>query len=349
LQQASVHSKTILRGTVDKYDMKYLQRAISLARLGLANTSPNPHVGAVIVSPDGRIIGEGFHRRCGMAHAEVNAVVSVAEKDRHLLKHSTLYVTLEPCSHYGKTPPCAKMIIDEGIPNVVIGVGDPNPKVNGKGIEMLREAGVNVTVADGIMAERCRELDPRFMSRFSLGRPYITLKWAQSNDGYMASRDGAPVKFSTSVTSALVHKLRAENDVILTSIVTVISDNPLMDTRLWSAGRNPLRAVMSQDKSIPAGARILKDGNYAVFAGSVENAVSELGSRGYNSILVESGPTLLKEFISKGLFDEIRMETASFALGEKGGKPAPALPSGITLVSSDKIDGNSIATYRRAL
>ena len=164
-------------------DRVYMARALQLARAGRGHVSPNPMVGAVIVSADGRIIGEGWHRRFGQGHAEVNAVASVAEADRPLLHSATIYVTLEPCSHYGKTPPCAKLLIDCGIGRVVIASGDPNPKVSGRGVAMLREAGIEV--AEGLMADEARALNRPFMTAHTLRRPFVTLKWAQSADGFM--------------------------------------------------------------------------------------------------------------------------------------------------------------------
>ena len=326
--------------------MDYLKRAHSLARLGLTNTSPNPHVGAVVVAPDGRVIGEGYHRKCGEAHAEVNAIASVAPEDRHLLDRSTIYVTLEPCSHYGKTPPCSKLIIDTHIPHVVVGVGDPNPKVNGRGINMLREAGVDVELAGGIRYVMCKNADPKFMSRFINHRPYITLKWAQSADGYMAQGDGCPVALSTPLTSTLVHKLRAEHDVILTSAATVAADNPRMDSRLWKAGENPVKVIVDRSGKMPSDAVILKEGETIVLNCDISEAVDEIYARGYNSILVEAGPALLSEFIRKGLYDAIRIETASgITLGENGAKKAPVLPKDVFRSKVREYDGNLIEFY----
>lgn len=324
--------------------MKYLDRAIELARLGLSNTAPNPHVGAVIVASDGRIIGEGFHRCCGKGHAEVNAVASVATSDEHLLKDSTIYVTLEPCSHFGKTPPCAKLIIDKGISKVVVGTGDPNPKVNGKGIEMMRKAGVNVVLAEGDSEEKCRKLDPKFMSRFVKKRPYITLKWAQSADGFMASSDGKPVRFSTPLTSTLVHKLRSENDVILTSTATVASDDPMLDCRLWKAGKDPVKVVVGKSK-IDSASKILNKGETLFFDKPLPEVIESLGNMGFNSVLVECGPMMLGEFIRLGLFDVIRVEMSPVMLKENGGKTAPAIPSGLSLVDRLEVDGNTVSVY----
>ena len=186
---------------------KYMRRCIQLAKNGLCNVSPNPMVGAVIVC-EGQIIGEGYHIRCGEAHAEVNAIRSV--KDPSLLKHSTIYVSLEPCSHHGKTPPCADLIIEKQIPRIVIGCQDPFSKVAGKGIQKLRDAGCEVIV--GVLETECRELIRKFITFHTLHRPYIVLKWAESADGFidLERTEGQPVILSTPLTSMLVHKKRAD-------------------------------------------------------------------------------------------------------------------------------------------
>ena len=191
---------------------KYMQRCIELAGNGLCNVSPNPMVGAVIVC-DGKIIGEGYHIRCGEAHAEVNAIRSV--KDESLLERSTIYVSLEPCSHYGKTPPCADLIIEKKIPRIVIGCQDPFSKVAGRGIQKLRDAGREVIV--GVLEAECRQLICKFITFHTFHRPYITLKWAESQDGFidLNRTAGNPVKLSTPLTSMIVHKKRSESDAIM--------------------------------------------------------------------------------------------------------------------------------------
>ena len=254
----------------------YMQRALQLAANGAGSASPNPMVGAVIVAPDGRVIGEGWHRRCGEGHAEVNAVASVTAADRSLLTQSTMYVTLEPCSHYGKTPPCAELILRTGIPRVVVATGDPNPKVSGRGIAMLREAGVEVEV--GLLGEEARALNRRFFLSQTLRRPWITLKWARSADGFMdhrripahpvpcrfstASQSSVelseqrsrlincrsfaaplpPCRFSTPLTSALTMQLRSLHDGILTTAATVLADDCTLTLRNWPG--NPPRPII---------------------------------------------------------------------------------------------------------
>lgn len=239
-------------------DEKYMRRALELARHGELDASPNPMVGAVIVDTSGRIIGEGWHSRCGEGHAEVNAVASV--KDRDLLKDATMYVTLEPCSHYGKTPPCADMIVENGIPRVVIGTLDPFAKVAGRGVAKLLDAGVEVMT--GMLEKECRELNRKFMTAHSLQRPYITLKWAQSADGFI---DG---HISTPLNSMLVHKLRATHDAILIGSGTALADNPTLTTRFY-AGKSPVKVVLDRRKRLPADLRLFSDGDVIVIDGEM--------------------------------------------------------------------------------
>lgn len=228
-------------------DEKYISRCIQLARNGLCTTAPNPMVGAVIVHND-KIIGEGYHIRCGEGHAEVNAIASV--KDESLLKESTIYVSLEPCSHYGKTPPCADLIIRKGIRRVVVGCIDPFSLVAGRGIQKLKDAGIDVTV--GVLEKECRELIKRFVTFNTRQRPYITLKWAQSADGFIdvCRTDGHPEVLSTPISSMYVHKQRAEHQAILIGRRTALLDNPSLTTRLWY-GKNPVRLVIDRDLTLP--------------------------------------------------------------------------------------------------
>jgi diaminohydroxyphosphoribosylaminopyrimidine deaminase/5-amino-6-(5-phosphoribosylamino)uracil reductase len=255
-------------------------RCIQLARNGEQGAAPNPMVGAVIVC-DGRIIGEGYHIRCGGPHAEVNAIRSVREPE--LLSRSTIYVSLEPCAHYGKTPPCADLIVEKRIPRVVVGCQDPFAKVNGLGIRKLRDAGIDVTV--GVLEEECRRLNRRFITFHSLHRPFIMLKWAQSADGYIdVERDGGtPVKLSSPLSSMLVHKRRSEVKAIMVGTRTALLDNPSLTVRCW-AGQSPLRVVVDRRGVIPADSH-LKDGSVptlvyteAVTDGGCSAAVTGAGS-----------------------------------------------------------------------
>ncbi len=289
-----------------------MSRCLQLAQCGSKGAPPNPMVGAVVVC-DGRIIGEGYHRKCGEAHAEVNAIASV--KDPELLRRSTIYVSLEPCAHYGKTPPCAQLIIDKQIPRVVVGCRDPFARVDGRGITMLQEAGIDVTV--GVLEDECRWLNRRFITYHTLHRPYITLKWAQSSDGFIdrirTSADEPPVRFSTPATQAFVHKLRAENDAILVGHRTMELDRPGLDVRCWR-GSNPQRVVLGNWEATSA--------DILVYA-TLDEAMRDLGDRQVQSLLVEGGARTLNSFIESGLWDEVRIETAPFALGT--GIPAPKI------------------------
>lgn len=307
------------------YERKYMERALELAAHGRGYTSPNPMVGAVITASDGRIIGEGYHRRCGEGHAEVNAIASVKAADRELLKQSTMYVTLEPCSHYGKTPPCAKLIIDTGIPRVVVGAADPFKEVAGRGIAMLRSAGIEVT--EGVMAEESRSLNARFITAHEQQRPWVTLKWAQSADGFLDSDrpDGIPEKFSTRLTSVIVHRTRSLHDAILAGSGTVLADRPRLDCRLWP-GRNPLPIIADRrrrltDNDITTALKPLILSDYS----TIKELLGNLYSRGITSLLVEGGATILNAFMEEGLWDIAVVETSPKVLRERGRVPAPEL------------------------
>lgn len=304
------------------FDIKYMRRALQLARCGRFDTAPNPMVGAVVVCQD-KIIGEGYHRRHGEAHAEVNAIAAV--KDRSLLTDSTIYVTLEPCSHYGKTPPCARLIIDSGIPRVVVGSLDPNERVSGRGIAMLREAGIEV--ATGILDNECRQLNRRFITAHTLRRPYIALKWAQSIDGFIDSDrpDNAPAaRLSSPLTSALMHRYRAIHEAIMVGTNTLRRDRPALTVRLWD-GRNPRRTEATHD---------------------LPRLLSQLFEQGISSLLVEGGALLLQSFIDAGLYDEIRVETAPLHLHR--GIKAPLLSSPSFQVTTT-LDDRTISYYFRNL
>lgn len=320
-------------------DEKYIARCIQLAKNGLCNAAPNPMVGAVIVHND-TIIGEGYHIRCGEAHAEVNAVRSV--KDESLLKESTIYVSLEPCSHHGKTPPCADLIINKGIPRVVVGCQDPFSLVAGRGIAKLREAGIEVKV--GVLEEECRQLIRRFVTFNTLRRPFITLKWAESADGFidLHRTEGHPYIFSSPLSSMLVHKRRAEHSAILVGRRTALLDNPSLTTRNWF-GKNPVRMVIDKDLALPK--------HLALFDGSVRTLVftqredtsnrpnvehirldfkidilpqimEVLYKEKLQSLMVEGGSILFQSFIDAGCWDEAYIEQSDAHL--KDGVKAPS-------------------------
>lgn len=327
-------------------DSRYMRRALDLARNGYLDASPNPMVGAVIVA-DGRIVGEGFHRRCGGPHAEVNAVNSVA--DPELLGRASIYVTLEPCAHYGKTPPCAKLLIDKKIPRIVIGCADPFAKVSGRGIDMLRQAGREVVV--GVLEQECMELNRRFMRAHSQKRPYILLKWARSADGYIAPLDseGNPCRrtISNAATAMLSHKLRAEYDAIMVGTQTVIVDNPRLDLRHWP-GNVPIPVTIDRRGRIPDTAAMFSNPDSIVFGPDASPklmAETLYADHGITSLIVEGGARMLRSFIDADLFDEIRIETSTEAFG--CGVVAPTPPDHILLAESQTIRGNRLDFYRR--
>lgn len=298
-------------------DQHYIRRCLQLARNGQSNARPNPMVGAVIVSAQGRIIGEGYHVRCGEGHAEVNAFRSVREEDESLLPESTIYVSLEPCAHYGKTPPCAELIIRKGVRRCVVGCVDPFARVKGRGIQMLREAGIEVTV--GVLEQECLDLNRHFMTRHALGRPYIMLKWARTADGFI-DHDGTPVAISTPLTKMLVHKLRSEFDAIAVGRVTEEREHPQLTVREWY-GRSPLKFVINSGFSL---------------SDMPDNILS---------LIVEGGAKTLQWFIDNGLWDEIRIETSPLVVGS--GTSVPAMPTNVELVSREHIDGNTIELWRK--
>ncbi len=308
-------------------DRKYMARCIALARCGAGSVAPNPMVGAVIVH-NGKIIGEGYHRKYGEAHAEVNAIASV--RDESLLREATLYVSLEPCSHYGKTPPCAELIVKKHIPRVVVGCLDPFPEVSGRGVGMLREAGVEVVT--GVMEEEARALNRAFMTFQEKKRPYVCLKWAQSADGFMDRCRTNPaepaVVLSSSETRRAVHHLRSEVAAIMVGTQTALLDNPSLTVRHW-VGDSPVRVVLDRTLRIPTHYHLL-DGSVKTLLFTEKEAVSrenveyvtmdfnrpvlpqvvhELYARGLNSLLVEGGAKLLNSFLEAGLWDCIRIET----------------------------------------
>lgn len=305
-----------------KTDEIYMQRCLQLARNGLQNAKPNPMVGAVIVSKDNRIIGEGYHARCGEGHAEVNAFASVRPEDEHLLGGATIYVSLEPCSHYGKTPPCADLIISKGVKRVVCGCIDPFAKVQGRGIRKIREAGIEVTV--GVLEEECKAINKRFFTFNTLRRPYILLKWCQSANGFI-DNCFQPTMLSTPFTQMLSHKLRAEEDAILVGHTTDKRDHPQLNIRHWS-GKNPKRLVLSHETSI-------------------DEILSKLYETHCLSLIVEGGAKTHQSFLERGLWDELRVETAPLVFAD--GTRAPHLPGNIDLVSQEIYDHNIITTYKK--
>lgn len=310
-------------------DENYMLRCIELAKNGLGSTAPNPSVGAIIVHND-RIIGEGFTSAYGGPHAEVNAINSV--KDKNLLSKSTLYVTLEPCAHYGKTPPCANLIVENKIPKVVIGLKDPHEKVAGKGIEILKNAGCKVV--EGVLEDICKEHHKRFLTFHIQKRPYIILKWAETADGYLApskemrKTNPQPFWITNKYSRQLVHKWRSEEHAILVGTNTVIEDNPKLNTRLWN-GRSPIRVVLDKNRKIPKGFNVFDGAQTTILFTSSKNFNNKnqnidiehikyesksildmsklLFERNIQSVIIEGGSQTIQSFIDENIWDEARI------------------------------------------
>ncbi|WP_411768877.1 bifunctional diaminohydroxyphosphoribosylaminopyrimidine deaminase/5-amino-6-(5-phosphoribosylamino)uracil reductase RibD [Winogradskyella sp. A3E31] len=329
---------------VVKDHLLFMSRALQIANYGLGTTRPNPMVGSVITYKD-KIIGEGYTSPYGGPHAEVNAIHSV--EDKSLLKKAVLYVTLEPCSHYGKTPPCSDLIIEHQIPKVVIGCLDDNPKVSGKGIKKLKAAGIDVTV--GILENQCKAHHKRFFTFHNKKRPYIILKWAESADGFIAPEnrtEKAPVWITNTYSRQLVHKWRTEEQAILVGTNTVLMDNPSLTARDWK-GNNPTRIVLDQNSKVNKSHKVINDEadtlivdrNTIDWSGN-KTIASQISSFLYqkhiNSVIIEGGSKTLQTFIDQGLWDEARVFYGSNTF--KKGTKAPLFSgklSNETRVESD--------------
>ena len=315
-------------------DEKYMLRCLQLAKKGEGSTKTNPMVGSVIVH-NGIIIGEGYHRKIGEPHAEVDAINSVT--DNSLLAQSTMYVSLEPCSHYGKTPPCAAFIVSNGIRRVVVAVRDPDPRVSGRGIQMLRDAGLDVT--EGVLENEAKYLNRIFFTNKRESRPYIILKWAQTRDGFIDTDridNSAPaLKLSNSITQSVVHKLRANTMGIMVGTNTALKDNPTLNTRKWF-GDNPFRIVIDRKGKLPANSNLFNNeaktivftelNNYPViqnvksicinFNDDVNRQVLEyIYKLNIGSVLIEGGNYLITSFVEKGLWDEAFVEISDDKIG----------------------------------
>jgi diaminohydroxyphosphoribosylaminopyrimidine deaminase/5-amino-6-(5-phosphoribosylamino)uracil reductase len=290
----------------------WMQRAFDLALLGSGRVAPNPLVGCVIVKDD-RIIGEGFHEQFGGPHAEVNAIRSSQES----VKGATAYVTLEPCSHFGKTPPCADLLIQSGITTVFIANLDPNPLVAGKGVAKLEAAGI--TCHTGILAAKGEWINRHFFVFHRLKRPYITFKYACSADGFIAMPDGKPVQLSNELSAIRVHQMRAEHQGILVGVQTIIQDDPSLTTRLVD-GPNPIRIVLDPSNRIPAKSKVLNEGEETI----VLRSSAEIAELKIQSILVEGGAKTMERLFADGLVDEIWKIRSPKTLLK--GIPEPTLP-----------------------
>ncbi|QZT35617.1 bifunctional diaminohydroxyphosphoribosylaminopyrimidine deaminase/5-amino-6-(5-phosphoribosylamino)uracil reductase RibD [Halosquirtibacter xylanolyticus] len=342
---------------------KYMMRAIEIARLGMSRVAPNPMVGAVVVHQD-KIIGEGFHQVYGGPHAEVNAIAAV--KNRELLSDSTIYVTLEPCAHYGKTPPCAELIIKSQMPRVVVGIKDPFAKVKGRGIQMMKEAGVEVI--ESFLEDRCYELNRRFFTFHQYKRPYIILKWAQTLDGYMdidrtQENYGQPTWITNELSKVAVHKTRIDEDAIMVGTQTAVKDNPSLTVREWTKGRDPLRVLLDLNARVPKEQKLFDGSIPTVIYTFVETPpvnntefvvldkdlplwsqlLEDLHRRDIQSLIVEGGPATLKSLIDQELWDEARV-----FLGHgffQSGVKAPGFPG--KMISRDYLDNSSLIVFRR--
>lgn len=345
-----------------------MQRCLELAKLGAGSVAPNPMVGAVLVCND-RIIGEGWHQQYGKAHAEVNCLASVKEEDWKLIIQSTLYVSLEPCAHFGKTPPCTDLIIQHKIPKVVIGCRDPFKEVDGKGIEKLEAAGVMVEL--GVLEKDCKELNKRFFTFHTQQRPYIILKWAETADGFIApfaGAEGLRLLISNEYSNRLVHQWRSEEAAILVGTNTALLDNPELTTRLWP-GKSPIRLVLDMNLRLPTSLKIFNGEERTIIFNAVKqeekndllyyklerdrDILTQLMSALYQlkiqSVLVEGGAKLLQSFIDAGLWDEVRIiKNEELALRQaqgNNGLHAPVLNHGVK-VCEQKILSDRIEIYQ---
>lgn len=338
-------------------DEQFMQRCIELSKLGLRKAAPNPSVGCVIAHQD-LIIGEGFTSPYGGAHAEVNAINSVARKE--LLAESTVYVSLEPCSHHGKTPPCSDLLIDSDVKRVVVGCKDPFSEVNGAGIAKLKNAGIEVTV--GVLEKKCEESHQRFVTYHEKKRPYVILKWAETADGfvdYIRAKKETPLKITSSASSTFVHKWRTEEAAILVGKNTVLLDDPMLTARKFD-GPNPIRIILDTEGNLPNSSQVFSaDSQTLVFTMncsyknnnamvtyvadlSTETILKELHQRGVSSVFVEGGPTVHQSFFESGNWDEIRR----FVSSESIGQGVPALRITNKAIAVEEVGSDKLMTYR---
>ena len=341
-------------------DEQYMSRCIQLAELGAGNVAPNPMVGAILVYDD-KIIGEGYHKKYGEAHAEVNCINSVEEKNKHLIEKSTIYVSLEPCAHYGKTPPCADLIIKNNIPKVVIGTKDIYKEVAGAGIEKLKNAGIEVLT--GVLENECIDLNKRFFTFHQKQRPYIILKWAQSANGKIGSANNERILISNDYSNRLVHRWRSEESAILVGTNTALKDNPSLTTRLWK-GKNPIRIVIDKNLKLPHELKIFSKTTNTIIFNSLKNTIEEnveyiklenknfleemlraLYKLNIQSMLVEGGAKTLQSFIDAGLWDEARVITNEEMIIESG-IDAPEIKS-FKLIKQERYFSDLINYYSK--
>lgn len=322
----------------------YMQRALELAEFGRGKVSPNPMVGCVIVYQD-KIIGEGYHQKYGQAHAEVNAINSV--KNHELLEEATVYVTLEPCAHFGKTPPCANLLVEKKVKKVVIATFDTNPLVGGKGIQILKDAGIEVET--GLLEKEARFQNKRFFTQIEKKRPYVILKWAQTQDGFVAREDYSSKWITNSSSRQLVHKWRAEEDAIMVGKNTAKYDDPALNVRDW-VGKNPLRLVIDSKLELPNSLKLFDEAVPTICYNTlkselrgtfeyvklkpgfqIRDILEDLYQRKIQSLLIEGGSYLLNKFLSSELWDEARVFTSSNKFGSGIAAPIPPAPVSETI------------------
>lgn len=333
----------------------FMRRALELASLGMGSVSPNPLVGCVIVH-EGRIIGEGYHEYYGGPHAEPNAINSV--KDPSLLPFSTVYVTLEPCAHWGKTPPCANLLVEKKVKKVVIGALDSNPLVAGKGVKILESAGIEVE--SGILEQEVREQNRRFFTFMENKRPYVILKWAQTRDGFVARTNYDSKWISNAHSRQLVHRWRTEEDAIMVGRATAQHDNPRLNVRDWT-GKNPIRVVLDSSCQLDTKLNLFDQSQPTLVYNhlrseetenlsfvqlekgfGVKEILDDLYARKVQSLIVEGGSQVLNSFLSTGLWDEARVFTGATSFGE--GIAAPIING--TLVESLSIQGDLLQVFK---
>lgn len=334
----------------------FMQRALYLARLGAGSVAPNPLVGAVLVH-EGNIIGEGWHQQYGQAHAEVNCINSVKPEDHYKIRESTIYVTLEPCAHFGKTPPCAALIVQHKIPKVVIACVDTFSEVAGKGIQQLKDAGIAVEL--GIMEQEARWLNRRFFTLHEKRRPYVLLKWAESADGFIAPESGRKVMLSNTLAQRYVHKMRHEEAAIMVGYNTALADNPFLTDRFFGT-QQPLRIVYDPNDALPESLHLKTDGHKTIIYNHRRTAqngncsyvsleqtedpvaaiLADLHKRGISSLIIEGGTKTLGTFIDSGLWDEAHIikTPATIGCGTTAPRLSPAKRTGVITLADNTIE-----------
>jgi diaminohydroxyphosphoribosylaminopyrimidine deaminase / 5-amino-6-(5-phosphoribosylamino)uracil reductase len=339
----------------------YMRRCIELATLGAGNVAPNPMVGAVLVH-NGQIIGEGYHKAYGGPHAEVNCIASVTEKNKHLIPDASIYVSLEPCAHYGKTPPCADLIIREKIKKVYVGTRDPFVEVNGKGIEKLSAAGIEVT--SGILETECKDLNKRFFTFHTKHRPYIILKWAQTTDHKIGNAGNNRLIITNEFTDRIVHRWRSEEAGIMAGTNTVMLDDPQLTNRLWH-GHSPVRVIVDMDLRLPSSLHVF-DGSVKTIVFNalkheendnlffyqvtrdvnlVHQVVNGLYQMKILSVMIEGGARLIQSFIDEGMWDEARVITNSKLISKEPAIASPILTDS-RLVDEEMISDDLIRIFK---